>query len=67
MSGASAAASEREACMGAGGARVVQACVRMLQAGAGIMRGAAWAHLERAGRLLTDPSSAPPATRRRAP
>ena len=45
MSGASAAASEREACTGAGGARVVQACVRVLQAGAGIVRGAAWAHL----------------------
>ena len=55
MSAASGAASEREARTGVDDARVVQACVRVLQAGAGIVRGAAWAHLGRAGRLLTDP------------
>ena len=53
VSVASGATSEREACTGVGGARAVQACVRVLQAGTGI--GAAWAHLRCAGRLLTDP------------
>ena len=56
MSVASGATREREACTGVGGARAVQACVRVLQAGTGI--GAAWAHLRCAGRLLTGPSIA---------
>ena len=60
MSAASGAASEREARTGVDDARVVQACVRGLQAGEGIVRGAARAHLGHAGRLLTGPSSAPP-------
>ena len=64
MSAASGAASEREARTGVDDARVVQACVRVLQAGAGIVRGAAWAHLGR-GPALDRPSPAPPATRRR--
>ena len=51
----------------ADGARVVQMRARALQAGAGIVRGAAWAHLGPAVRLWNGPSPAPPATRCRAP
>ena len=58
MSAASGATSEWEACTGWA---VLVPCVRVRARAAGwrghraFVRGAAWAHLGRAGRLLTDP------------